>query len=379
MNYKSSSFDYVERAEASLTNSKLRDRDAVLTKEGLIFRVYGYLHPPEAIICDPEYASASIFRSEDSRAIRQKKKQIFYKFFEDQGLMFVRNNYPQYTVWHSALQTRLVGVHLNQIAKTRRPDITIKRLLSAQPHDSLHRAMQKLIELMFQRAGLPRSNFGLFGSILHGFHHPQFSDLDLIIYGRDKLRRLRETLETMYKEKPSPVRNEFGTEDVVSEKAKRWRFLNYSPKDYFLHQQKKLIYAVYQDEEQGRFIKTEFEPVKEWSEILGEYNSETRILKKGWIKAVARVTGDSDAAFMPSIYDVELNRVLEGEQADEVKQIVSYVEEFRMQAERGEEVYVEGNLEKVVTPAKTFHQITLTYGPRYYEQVLKTVNKSFKA
>ncbi len=44
-----------------------------------------------------------------------------------------------------------------------------------------------------------------------------------------------------------------------------------------------------------------------------------------------------------------------------------------MQAHRDEEVYVEGNLEQVTSSTKTFHQITLTYGPRYYEQVLKVL------
>jgi hypothetical protein len=34
---------------------------------------------------------------------------------------------------------------------------------------------------------------------------------------------------------------------------------------------------------------------------------------------------------------------------------------------------VEGNLEKVVTRNKSFHQITLTYGPRYYEQTLNVI------
>jgi predicted nucleotidyltransferase len=224
---------------------------------------------------------------------------------------------------------------------------------------------------MFERTGLHETSFGVFGSILHGFYHPQFSDLDFIIYGVEKLRRLRETLETMYKESSSNLRNEFETEEAVREKATRWKFVNYSPKEYCWHQRRKTVYALFRSDKQGRVIKTEFEPVKEWSEIHNEYNSKARILKKGWIKAFARITNDIDTPFMPSIYQVEVNKILEGVKADDIKRIVSYVEEFRMQAERDEQVYVEGNLEQVVTPAKTFHQITLTYGPRYYEQVLK--------
>ena len=47
-----------------------------------------------------------------------------------------------------------------------------------------------------------------------------------------------------------------------------------------------------------------------------------------------------------------------------------------MQAKEGEQVLVEGNLEKVVNGSKVFHQITLSYGPRYYEQTLKVINKT---
>ena len=57
----------------------------------------------------------------------------------------------------------------------------------------------------------------------------------------------------------------------------------------------------------------------------------------------------------------------------DVRRIFSYMEEFRMQAKRGEKVLVEGNLERVVDGTDVFHQITLSYGPRYYEQSMKVL------
>jgi len=359
-----------------LASFKLRDRDAVLTQEGLIFRVYGYTHPPKAYICDVEYAPASVFKSEDRRALRHGEKQIYYKFYSDQGLRFVREKYPQYMVWHAPLQTRLVGVHLNQITEIRRPDETFQKVLAIQPCDNLLQALQTLFRMIFEGSGLSNKNFGVFGSLLHGFYHPQFSDLDIVLYDGEKLRKLRETLETLYKERSPNLRNEFETEEAVKEKVEHWRFVNYSPKEYCWHQRRKTIYALFQDEKSGRLIKTEFEPVKQWSKIHNEYNSQTRILKKGWVKAIARITDDHEAPFMPSVYQVEINRFLEGVREDDVQRILSYVEEFRMQAERDEEVYVEGNLEQIINPAKRFHQITLTYRPRYYEQVLKVARLS---
>jgi len=58
-------------------------------------------------------------------------------------------------------------------------------------------------------------------------------------------------------------------------------------------------------------------------------------------------------------------------EALEAVRVFSYMEEFRLQAQKDEKICVEGNLEEVVSPKGRFHQITLTYCPRYYEQVLK--------
>jgi predicted nucleotidyltransferase len=89
---------------------------------------------------------------------------------------------------------------------------------------------------------------------------------------------------------------------------------------------------------------------------------------------IARVTREDDAPFIPSIYGIEPIELLEGKSdALEVCRIVSYLEEFRMQAWEGERVYVEGNLEEVKTRKGSFHQIALTYCPRYYEQTLKLI------
>ena len=108
-----------------------------------------------------------------------------------------------------------------------------------------------------------------------------------------------------------------------------------------------------------------------WDEIDNEYDAEQRITREGWIKAQARITADEDAPFMPSIYPIELLKTTGSTKPDNIRRILSYVEEFRMQAKKDEKVIVEGTLEKITTPNDSFHQITLSYGANYYEQVLK--------
>ncbi len=352
---------------------RLRDRDTIVTKEGILFRVYGYSHLSQAYICDPEYAVADIYRSEDPRSLRSRGSKAFYKFYADEGLRFVQQNYPEHTVWHEQLCQRLVAVHQDNIEAVRQPDKALQPILRKKRADLLLQALKSLLDFVLQRSGLAEDDFGVFGSLLNNFYHPSFSDLDFIIYGSETSKRLRQTLETLFQEINSPIRNEF--EKLESVIGKTWRFSHYSRQEYMWHQKRKQIYGLYRYQDSGRTIKTEFEPVRQWNEIQNDYNQATKIESRGWVKLLACIKDDREAGFMPSIYQIEPVKILKGEVAVCPQRIVSFVEEFRLQAQRDELVIVEGNLEQVTGP-KEFQQVTLTYGPRYYEQTLKVATHS---
>jgi predicted nucleotidyltransferase len=350
---------------------RFRDRDAIVTGEGLIFRVFGYSHPPNAYICNSEYAPSEIFRSNNPKAFRSMGKHVFYKFYDDEGWRFIKNSFPQYMIFLEALGKDVVGVKVDEIMKARKPDEMLKKLVRKRAHDQLLKALQKVLELVTKHSGLSIADFGVFGSMLHSFYHPSFSDIDLIIYSSRNLAKLRETLFELYTNEHSPFRNEF--ENGKSIGGKHWKFKNYALEEFVWHQRKKLIYALFNDEK--RFIKTEFEPVKDWKEIEYENFARTKIVQKGWVKMFACISEDKDAPFIPSVYSIQPIKILYGTRdAEEAIRIVSYMEEFRLQAQKDEVVYVEGNLEEVTTSKGTFHQIALTYCPRYYEQVLKVTS-----
>jgi len=351
---------------------RLRDRDDILTKEGLIFRVFGYTHPADAYVCDAEYASAKIFTSRDPRAPRTGGGQLFYKFYDDEGLKFVFKNYPQHTFRHEMLGVKLVGVHKKDIAEARQPKQRLEALASEEkPQDKLVAATLRVLTTMLKRSGLETENFGVFGSMLHGFHHPDYSDIDLLVYGRNQNAKTREVLAQLYSEGNSGFRNEFESDDVMA--GKKWRFKNFCVKEFIWHQRRKQIYGIFDDRAgSGRIVKAEFEPVKEYCEIFSEYDPEVRIVRKDWVRLKARVVADADAPFIPSVYSIEPLEVQSGPRtALDAIRVVSYMEEFRQQALKDETVIIEGALEEVVSPKGSFHQITLTYCPRYYEQVLK--------
>ena len=109
--------------------------------------------------------------------------------------------------------------------------------------------------------------------------------------------------ESLYADKSSGFHNEFESDQAMA--GKDWRFKNFTVEDFVWHQRRKQIYGLYDDKASGRTIKAEFEPVKAWSEIKSEYDPQTRILQKGWVKLKARITADDEAPFIPSIYGIE--------------------------------------------------------------------------
>jgi predicted nucleotidyltransferase len=354
-----------------MADLRLRDRDAIQTKDGVIFRVFGYSHPQNAYICDAEYASSKIFLSTDPRAPRTGRNELFFKFYNDEGLKLIAKKYPQYLIPHEMLGLKIVGVPKKFIDEARQPPERLRELLNVGPTDSLLEAMERVLLIATEGSGVSKENFGVFGSMLHGFHHPNFSDIDFTIYGKAENKKMRESMAELYSDGNSGLRNEFESEGVMN--GKDWRFKNFDVTDFVWHQRRKMIYGLYNDKERsGRVIKAEFEPVKNWSEIKSEYDPQTRIIQKGWVKLKARVTTDDEAPFIPSIYGIEPLEVSRGpKECIEAKRVFSYMEEFRQQAEKDEIVIVEGNLEEVRSPTGSFRQITLTYCPRYYEQVLR--------
>jgi len=353
-----------------LARANLRDRDGTVTKEGLIFRVFGYSHPEKAYICDAEYASANIFSSTDPRAPRTGGKHLFYKFYNDEGMKLVFDKYPQYSILHKMLNQKVLGTKYEDVLEARKPEKRLQALLKIESKDRLVDATERVLNKVTQKSGVQAKCFGVFGSMLHGFHHPDFSDIDLTVYGRKQNIAVRETLEALYGEADSGFRNEFESEQAME--GKRWRFKNLSVKEFVWHQKRKMIYGLFDDKKSSQITKAEFEPVKAWSEIVSEYDSKSRIIPKGWARIKTRVVDDCNAPFMPSVYCIEPLEVLEGNRdALEAARVLSYMEEFRQQVQKDETVIVEGNLEEVVSPWGGFHQVTLTYCPRYYEQVLK--------
>jgi len=356
---------------------KLRDRDDIITKEGIIFRVMGYQHPPEGWICEPLYAPKSIFSSDNPRATRGFPEISYYKFYENEGMTWVWKNYPFYRVYNKPLQTELIGVKNNQVATLRKTNDGLKELIKEQkPGDFLAQKTLEILELLLDESGLQVDDFGIFGSLLHGFHHPDHSDIDFVVYGRKSLSRLLSVLDDLYQRQSGNIvlRNEFDGFHQTYIDQKNWRFTRMSIDEYIFHERRKLIWGSYTDFSTNREIKIEFEPVRTYDEIEDEYSNTEKITSEGWVVVEGEIIDAKDAYFIPSVYGLNLEKIIEGKiPGKEIKRVISFVEEFRGQARIGDRVLVSGILEKVEMKSSEFYQIALTYCDKYFDQVIRLI------
>mgnify|MGYP000029320440 CR=1 FL=1 len=355
---------------------RLRDRDDIITPDGLVMRVLGYDHPEGAWFCEPLYAQCSIFSSSDPRAPRiARDGGLWLKFYGDEGWRFVMERFPAYRLMHEPLGTFLVGIREEQIRSVKRTDEGLRSLLSEGEGDVLVRATLELVDELRSAAGLKIKDLGLFGSLLHRFHHPLLSDIDLVIYGTRALRRAREALKELYRA-GERFKNEFGPNWPYRKSS--WPWKNLAPEEFSWHQARKLIYGFFLSREAHRWVKFELEPVRTWEEIENRYDPEERIRRLGWAVVGATISDASGAPFMPAIYGIEDIRFLKAplQGAPEPELLLCYVDEFRLQAEEGEAVLAAGWLELVEGPRGERCQLVLTYGPRYHEQVLAVCHQA---
>lgn len=346
---------------------RYRDRDAPVTRDGLVFRTYGYDHPPDACFCDLEYAPETLYKSDDPRALRDGLPMKYYKFYFDGGLKFAMNRSPPYLIAHEPLKKDMVGVREQQLARVTRPEQRLQELLRVED-DSLIETCEEILDLVTDGSSLRRGDFGVFGSLAQGFHNQRYSDIDLIIYGMKELRELRATLRELYR--AGPLRNEF-ERWTPDDPPAHWNFTRYAKEEYGAAQRRKGIYAVYPSQRLGREVKIEFEPVRRWEEITNEYGITRRIESLSRVQAVGTILDGDQGGFMPAVYPVELREITGGTDYLEVERVVSFVEEFRLQLKAGDEALIRGNLERVEREDGDLYQITLSYGEDYFDQTLK--------
>ncbi|PQO42261.1 hypothetical protein [Blastopirellula marina] len=151
-----------------------RDKDYLLTAEGLIFNVLGDQHPPGHVTAGLKYVQGTKFLDTYAAAVA-----------------FLQESYPQYVSDRIVVPIDQVTQHLKPLERTR------ELQASTDPHPPLLARAQDLIEILAEHCEVPSSEIGVTDSLLWGEGNEN-SDIDLVIYGQEVIRRFLKKTDALF-------------------------------------------------------------------------------------------------------------------------------------------------------------------------------------
>jgi len=235
----------------------------------------------------------------------------------------------------------MTAVPLDRIQRHYKPEQKFLELLRATKRDSLQEKLVAFVAFLSEKSGIPTDYFGVTGSILLGIHNPEFSDIDLTVYGQKNSQKLKETLNKITAKSDSPIKRFKGTvlEDWCRKKVGHYP-LTFEDARRIVERKWNL----------GLFEGTLFSvhPAKLESELTEKYGDKI-YRSRDKVTIEATVTDNSESLFLPCVYHVNSVKVIEGRQADvEISEVVSYESLYDSLAETGEKITVKGKLEQVI-------------------------------
>jgi predicted nucleotidyltransferase len=315
-----------------------RDRDFLQTNEGFFFCVVGPLHPPERIISYIKYtpSESGVWGREEKKFSRILQKYTIPNLLETFNYLEV--NYPHYLFYSPVDKITITAVPRLNIKEHFKPEKKLAHLRQASQLDSLQQKLVRFTRFLEETSGVSEEFFGVTGSLLLDIHQPNFSDLDVTIYGIKNSWLLRKSLTENRNSKMPMKRLEGKTlKEWCIKKARQYPL---SPTEASKIYERKWNLGIYED------AWVSIHPVKLESEVTGKYGKETyHPCGKVTIRAIVR--DNTNSLFLPSIYKLEEVKIVKGPHIGNITEIVSYESLYDSLAERGETIQAKGKLEHV--------------------------------
>lgn len=316
---------------------KPKDRDFVETVEGFLFCVVGYLHPPDRYTAYLKYVPAP--RGKWSKGETRYVRAIAYyhvsQVEETYGLL--RERYPHYLFNCPVRNITVSSVPRSMVKKYYHPRRRLQAILARGGKDALEQRVIDLTDLLSDLSGLQVGDFGVTGSLLTGSHNPEFSDIDLTVYGFNASQILKEAL--IEAREGDETIKPYSRERMEEWGLSRLKRFHLSFEELMDIAEKRWNYGIYRE------TYFSVHPVRTDGEITEKYGD--KVYKQcGATSGTAEITDSSQSIYLPAIYQVD-NVETESSAPVEVEQIVSYEGLFCDIFEEGEQIEFKGNLEKV--------------------------------
>ena len=329
----------------------LRDRDYIETLEGLLFCVVGYLHPPGRYTAYLKYLPSKdgLWSRGSTRYARVIKR--YHALEVRESMRILEEKYPHYVHYCPVRHIRISMVPQEDVKRVYVPRERLAEIMLS-PNDKLEKEVCRLVDIISDVSKVNHDDLGVTGSILLGIHNPEFSDIDLVVYGRSAALEVMEALAELSGREGSPIRRpgrgklEEWTANLISLfglsprqareiASRRWNYLRFHNRFFSVH------------------------PVRKDHEIRERYGEKV-YYPVGVVEGECLVHDASESVFLPAIYRVEEVEVRGWRDVPEVREIVSYEGIFSSILREGERAEFRGKLERVhVKGGKPYYRVVI--------------------
>ena len=305
----------------------------VETHDGLMFVVVGYLHPPGWVTAYLKYVPTAEGKwgKGDTRYTRTLRYYHVTQVENTYG--YLRENHPDYLYDCPVRNITVSCVPLSDVKRYYDPVERVSSLFREGPSDPLEEKLLGLVEYLQEHANV-EGKIGVTGSILTSLHNPEFSDIDITVYGREESRRVREAVLGAREE---GVIRGHSAEEVERWVAQRAEKFPLSREELRRIASKRWNYGFYKD------TYVSIHPIRTDDEITESYGDFT-YSQLGEVKGTAIVVDAAESIYLPAIYRVTDPKLEKS--GTRVSEIVSYEGIYGGLFEEGEKVEFRGILER---------------------------------
>lgn len=323
---------------------KPRDRDFIETKDGSLFCVVGYLHPPDKVTAYLKYIPSESGKWARGASHYTRTMDYYHVTQVENTYNYLKKHHPDYIFKDPVRNITVSAVPKKMIKKYYCPRERLLTILE-DPKDILEKKLCEITDDLIEYLEI-KNNIGVTGSLLTGSHNPTFSDLDITVYGKKNMFNVKQAVADLKKEgviRRSSERelNEWcmqrsekfslSINDLKKIAVKRWNFGYYKDTYFSFH-----------------LIRSDEEIKEEYGDYV--YN------QLGEIKGNGVVDDVSESMYNPAIYGVRNSSL---EKIDEhISKIVSFESIYGGLFEVGDFVEFQGILERV-QGKKVYNRIVL--------------------
>src|SRR3989338_2105129 len=342
----------------------------ITTKDGLHCQVYGNQHPDGKILVKPKYIPSDKISS-DALPYRfisgRKMNRLNLWIDQDKLKQYIdafKKAYPEY-VFRSPLYDKsplFFVVPKEKIERAYSPAEGLYDLMS-MPEKDLDEHLKTVVGLVkfLLQSGLELTDLGITYSTLMGHYSPYRSDINIVVYGKDKFWKLMEFLEKS------------DHADLRWKTYEEWEDFYKKRNRHIIHKKENYIENMHRKRSEGFFKDTLFIifAVENEGESWFKWGKE-KYKRMGIAKFQGRVKDNKSSVVRPGCYIISDSKFVGGDETCknlQISKVVFYSRDYCMLAYPGEKIEASGVIEEVTQEdGKKYYRVVTGYFGSYLNQ-----------